>query len=251
MESTQFLGLPLSVGAHESHILSSIRQAWSDRSSLIVTFINPHAWTLAQREATYLNHLIKMDLVLPDGIAVAKVASVLSNQNIQRLSFDASSLYHPIFTLLNSEQRSLFIIGGVPGVAQAASNKMKEKYPLIHIADVCDGFQTLEQIVRKVLDASPEFVLCGMGAPHQERLLIALREAGYRGCAFTCGGFLDQLIQSEQYYPMWIDRLELRWLWRIWKEPKRLWRRYAIEYLPFARQSLLSILGFRNAFRNL
>jgi N-acetylglucosaminyldiphosphoundecaprenol N-acetyl-beta-D-mannosaminyltransferase len=50
---------------------------------------------------------------------------------------------------------------------------------------------------------------------------------------FTCGGFLDQIIKYKGAYPEWIDHYNLRFLYRLIKEPKRLWRRYLIEYQVF------------------
>jgi hypothetical protein len=49
-----------------------------------------------------------------------------------------------------------------------------------------------------------------------------------RGYAMTCGGFLDQILQSN-YYPAWAYPLRLNWLVRLAREPRRLWRRYTVE----------------------
>ena len=241
MGHAELLGLPLTRLDGESRVVELMQQAWSKNRSLLVTFVNPHAWTTVRRDTTYAPLLGEMDLVLPDGIAVARVASMLLGGGCARMSFDASSLYHPVFEALNDGGKRLFVIGAAPGVALAATERMQDAYPEIGIVGCLDGFTEREEAVRLILAANPDMVLCGMGAPHQERLVLALREAGYRGVAFTCGGFLDQLAHAEAYYPGWVDRLELRWAWRIWKEPRRLWRRYAIEYLPFIRASLVGL----------
>ena len=74
-----------------------------------------------------------------------------------------------------------------------------------------------------------------MGAPRQERFLLNLRESGWRGAGFTCGGFFDQVSGNGDYYPAWIDRLNLRFLYRLVREPRRLWRRYLVDYQVFLR----------------
>ena len=72
-----------------------------------------------------------------------------------------------------------------------------------------------------------------MGVPLQERFLLQLTDAGWNGVGITCGGFLDQLSQGVQYYPGWINSLNLRWAYRLMREPGRLWRRYLLDYPKF------------------
>ena len=81
-------------------------------------------------------------------------------------------------------------------------------------------------------------------APEDLRdVLLALVEAGWRGCGFTCGGYLDQLGGGMRYYPAWVDRANLRFAYRLLREPRRLWRHYLIDYqgftLLFARPLLM------------
>ena len=245
MQKVRFLGLPLTLVGASQEVVSRMEEARSKAEPLLVTFINPHAWTMARRDRSFPSLLEKMSLVLPDGIAVARMASLLLGRPVERMSFDASSLYDPIFRSLEKEGCRLFVIGAAPGIAAEAVARMQAAYPGIAFVGCLDGFQPQESAVQAVIDATPDMVLCGMGAPHQERFLLALRDVGFKGAAFTCGGFLDQLALAETYYPAWIDRLELRWAYRVWKEPRRLWRRYAVEYLPFIRLSLARLLQSR------
>lgn len=61
-----------------------------------------------------------------------------------------------------------------------------------------------------------------------------MKAQGWRGWGFTCGGFLDQLGSGLYYYPQWVDQMNLRFAYRLLKEPRRLWRRYFFEYSRFA-----------------
>ena len=77
-----------------------------------------------------------------------------------------------------------------------------------------------------------------MGAPRQEQFLINLKNAGWTGIGFTCGGFFDQIVDRVDYYPGWVDKMNLRFLYRLLKEPRRLWRRYLIDYQVFMKRFL-------------
>ena len=74
---------------------------------------------------------------------------------------------------------------------------------------------------------------------------MKLRAQGFSGLGFTCGGFLDQLAESQHYYPAWIDKADLRWLYRLCKEPRRLLRRYTLDYAPFIGMTLGGVLRQR------
>jgi N-acetylglucosaminyldiphosphoundecaprenol N-acetyl-beta-D-mannosaminyltransferase len=88
-----------------------------------------------------------------------------------------------------------------------------------------------------------------MGAPLQERFLSQLAANGWTGIGLTCGGFLDQVVQGSDYYPGWVDRLNIRFLYRLGKEPRRLWRRYLVDYQVFMRLYLK--LRWQQIFENL
>ena len=59
-----------------------------------------------------------------------------------------------------------------------------------------------------------------MGALMQEKFLLKVKDAGYQGIGFTCGGFIHQTSKNEiDYYPAWVDKTNLCFLYRMWKEP--------------------------------
>jgi UDP-N-acetyl-D-mannosaminuronic acid transferase (WecB/TagA/CpsF family) len=68
-----------------------------------------------------------------------------------------------------------------------------------------------------------------MGAPRQEAFLVALADSGWKGVGFTCGGYFDHLGEGFHYYPRLIDKFNLRWFYRIAREPRRLGYRNLIE----------------------
>jgi exopolysaccharide biosynthesis WecB/TagA/CpsF family protein len=72
-----------------------------------------------------------------------------------------------------------------------------------------------------------------MGTGKQELFLQGLANRGWHGIGITCGGYLDQLSGGFNYYPAVVDRLNLRFAYRLIKEPRRLWRRYLLDYPRF------------------
>lgn len=87
----------------------------------------------------------------------------------------------------------------------------------------------------RVNESAPDIVICGMGAPMQEKYLVNLKNTGWKGAGFTCGGYLDQIVERDglAYYPDWANKYHLRALYRMFREPKRLIPRYTLHYMPF------------------
>lgn len=242
MRQEDLFGLRLTPLPDLATAMRLVERALAGRAGLLVTFVNPAAWQVGRRQADYAGALGSFDLVLPDGIGVVKALAWVRGVEAARLSFDASSLYLPVLDRLDRDRRRLFVIGAAPGVAERALQRMRAEFPHVVHAGCLDGYRPLEEAVQAVLAAAPDLVLCGMGAPHQERLLLELRRRGFTGVGFTCGGFLDQLAEKRHYYPAWIDRAELRWLYRLCREPRRLLRRYALDYAPFVAATLAALL---------
>lgn len=248
MRQEELFGLPLSPLPDLGSALRLVEQALNDRTGLLVTFVNPYAWRLRAAQPDYARLLAGFDLVLPDGIGVVKALAWVKGRAAARLSFDASSLYLPVFDRLDRDRRRLFVIGAAPGIAERAVQRMQGEFPGIDYAGCLDGYRPPDEAVAAILQARPDLVLCGMGAPYQERLLLGLRAQGFTGVGFTCGGFLDQLAEKPRYYPGWVDKAELRWLYRLCREPRRLFRRYAVDYAPFIGATLGGVLRRRLSF---
>lgn len=235
-------GIPVDSVDSETPVLRAMLARIGSGTPFLLSFVNPAAWAISRREADYVGMLRRFDLVLPDGIGVAWALRRLHDPRAERISFDASSLYLPLFAELNARRASVFVTGAGPGVAERAIARMRDEFPDIDYRGCRDGYQERESLRNQIKEAAPDVVLCGMGVPHQERFILSLKDAGFNGIMISCGGFIDQLAAAERYYPAWIDKLELRWAWRIYREPRRLWRRYFVDYWPFILTAVPTVI---------
>lgn len=248
------LGLPISTGESVDSLLLLAEKALDDGSSAFITFINPNSYWIEKKSPSYRQHLSCFDVVLADGIGVVAAARLLNHWPIERISFDGTSLAPPVFDLCSRLDVQVFLVGGAEGVAQVAATAIQESWPSIKIVGLCQGyFERPDEVIEKIRNSGARLVLCGMGSPNQEEFLISLKSSGWRGVAFTCGGFLDQLTQGVQYYPQWVNSLNLRFAYRLYREPARLWRRYLVQYQYFIGlllRDLLAPTGFRLTMAN-
>jgi len=156
----------------------------------------------------------------------------LLGRKVERTSFDDTSIAPNIFRQAAQEKFTLGLIGSTKVVISGAQKILESTYNIKNIVSNSGYFSDGEkpEILSKYLKC--DIVICSMGTPRQEIILLELRKMGWQGTGFTCGGYFDQLVSSDgkNYYPYIIDKLNLRWAYRIFREPKRLWRRYLLDY---------------------
>jgi N-acetylglucosaminyldiphosphoundecaprenol N-acetyl-beta-D-mannosaminyltransferase len=200
----------------------------------LVTFVNPFSW-LEVSQALSLAQQSQFH-IFADGIAVVLMYRLFKRQAISRYAFDFTSVAPIVFAYASQEQKTVFLIGSKPGIASQAAEIFKNRYPQLQIMGVASGYFASPEEKQTILQeaSSADIIITAMGAPVQEQVLLEIRHLGWKGTGFTCGGFLDQTVKTGgDYFPKWIDKMHLRWLYRLFDEPQRLWKRYLLLYPKF------------------
>ena len=106
-------------------------------------------------------------------------------------------------------------------------------FPNLKIVGYNNGYfinkNAKEKVLNSITSISPDLLIVGMGTPYQEEILLEARKKGWHGTGYTCGGFFHQTTERINYYPRIVDKLNLRWLYRIYDEPN-LFIRYFLDY---------------------
>ncbi len=208
-----------------------------DAPTLLVTFINPRGVFIARRDPSYFSVLSRFDLVFADGMLMARAASRLRRERIKRISFDGYSAGRTILHVLAKRGDAVVLVGGhedtVAKTGQTFAAVLGVNVALT-VGGYFNGDRNRQDAITKILASGARRVICGMGVPLQEKFLLDLCSAGWCGVAWTCGGYLAQTAErGVNYYPKWVNKLNLRAFYRVLKEPKRMLWRYGIEYLDF------------------
>jgi N-acetylglucosaminyldiphosphoundecaprenol N-acetyl-beta-D-mannosaminyltransferase len=243
----QILGLPLDAVASINEVVAAVEARIACDGAFLTTFINPSAVALTRRNPGFGRMLSRFDLVLPDGIGIVKAVAHLHGLSVARISFDSTSLAPSIFAMAQRAGRGVALVGGAPGVAERAAAHIRATFPHVRLVAALDGYGDRSEKIEQIRIAGADIVVCGMGGVAQEEFLLALAGSGWRGCGFTCGGYLDQLGAGMRYYPAWVDRANLRFAYRLLREPRRLWRRYLIDYQVFVILFLRALVAQRLA----
>jgi len=221
----------------------SIKSEFKPHPSCLATFVNSYSYTLLI-ESLNQNELEKFE-IYADGILVVMLERYLNRNKVERVSFDFSSIAGEVFEYAIENRLTVSFVGSKQENLDKFLTEIRNIYPELRIGYVTSGFFDAESQRDEAIfhAASSDIVITAMGAPHQEQFLLDLSLTGWRGMGFTCGGFFDQTAEAgTSYYPAIINRLELRWLYRLYKEPRRLSRRYLINYPCFVFNYLRSLI---------
>lgn len=187
----------------------------------------------ALRDEQFCNVLNSADLVLPDGAGVVLGAKILKTplkQKVAGIEFAQNML-----SVCEELGSRLYLLGSKPGVAELAAEKMLEKHPELIICGTADGYFSGEaEVIRKINDAAADVVYVCLGAPKQENFMFRHRDELNVRLMAGLGGTLDGIAGTVKRAPKWMIKLQLEWLYRLMKEPRRLGRMMRLPKFVFA-----------------
>ena len=193
----------------------------------VYTFLNPVSYLIALDNKELFK---QFDGIFADGSLLVAAIKSMYGTKVTRRSFDMTSLAPQLFQYAENNGKTIYIVASKQEETEKAIEIFKERYPNLKFAGYRNGYFSNEEEQDKeaayITQLNPDFLIVGMGALMQEKFLLKVKKAGYQGIGFTCGGFIHQTSKNEiDYYPKWIDNLNLRFIYRMYKE-KHTRKRY-------------------------
>ena len=190
----------------------------------VVVTINPEMVMLARRDGDFASLLESATMLVPDGIGIVRALHRRGHPDATRVGgADLISAYLP-----EAERRAhrIALVGGAPGVARAARDRMVAAHPRLQVVAASAGAPDAATASR-LAAAKPEVVLAAFGAGRQEQFLE--RQLGAIGAAagIGVGGSLDFIAGRVRRAPASLRRIGLEWAWRLAIQPWRV-RRQAV-----------------------
>lgn len=229
---------------HRDRICTDQQEFWKAR---VVTFVNPYSLLKIVQSGISLD---RFDKICVDGIGLKMfLCLVFRDSSIKRLSFDFTSVANLVFEQAASRKESGYIIGSDDTSNRKFLGAISSMFPGIQLDGISGYFENdaeLEEELVRTAASSHDFVVIGMGAVKQESAASRLVDLGYTGRIYTCGGFIHQTAMADgEYYPEWVDRFNLRFAYRMVKEPSTV-RRYLIDYPHAFGMLTMNVRKFRH-----
>jgi len=174
----------------------------------------------------------RVSLSLADGMPLVWMSKLLGCPLPERVA--GSDLLVPTLELAARRGWKVYLVGGAPGVAEAAARKMTDEMGINVVGwddsrIENDGSDPNGASISRVKAARPDVVFVALGPPKQELWVDRAGDAIRPAIALGVGASLDFLIGKHKRAPALLRRVGLEWAYRLAQEPRRLWRRYLLE----------------------
>ncbi|MBN2297284.1 MAG: WecB/TagA/CpsF family glycosyltransferase [Deltaproteobacteria bacterium] len=258
------LGIPLDNLTMEETIESifSMIEAYSrDQMPRLVCTVNTDfvANTLNwgfdhSRHPELLDILRKADLVTADGMPLVWTSALLGSPLKGRVT--GADLVPELAGEAALRHKSIYLLGGKGDVAEKAAGTLTKHYPDLIIAGCDSPFVHIEgeqlidaldhdlPIVERINASGADILLVAFGNPKQELWFERNRHRLEVPVSIGIGGTFEFITGSVQRAPSWMQRTGLEWLFRLTQDPKRLWKRYLVDFLKFGILVWPSILYY-------
>jgi exopolysaccharide biosynthesis WecB/TagA/CpsF family protein len=138
--------------------------------------------------------------------------------------------------LMNLERDvGLYMLGADSETVRMAASRLN-RLPHVEVCGYWDGYScwdNMTQVVQSINDARPEIVLVALGNPQQELWIAEFGPQLKANVIIGVGALFDYISGRKKRAPACYRRLKLEWLYRLFYEPSRLWRRYSVELVSF------------------
>jgi N-acetylglucosaminyldiphosphoundecaprenol N-acetyl-beta-D-mannosaminyltransferase len=261
----QARGIPVYIAARETFSALGVKvdavqipevickmQEWIERRDACryIAVTEMHVVTEAQHRPNFKQVLSDADLVVPDGMPLVWIGR-WRGKVLQR------RVYGPELMLTFCRETASmgyrhFLYGGEACVPERLAQTLKKSCPGICIAGTYSPpFRPVtpeedQAIVEMINQAAPDVLWVGLGAPKQETWMHQHRDKLRVPVMAGVGAAFDLLSFRKKQAPRWMRENGLEWLFRLFQEPRRLWRRYLVNGSEFVFLAALDLLGLRD-----
>lgn len=215
-----------------------------------VAFVNAHCVNTMEHDPHYRAALMTADHVLPDGLGVDLAARM--NGEPLAANLNGTDFVPELLRKAASKGRSVFLFGGMPGVAAAAGERLAQDIPGLRIAGTRDGYagaEETEAAIAAINDSGADIVLVAMGVPMQDLWLAQHAPRLDAGLTLGVGALFDFLAGRVARAPDVVRKARLEWAWRLAIEPRRMARRYIVGNAVFMARESARALARRRVLR--
>ena len=236
-----------------AHISMGTREEFKDKIfelarsvSSFVCFANVHMVIEAWRDHSFRQVLNAADIAAPDGSPLYIFMRLFYGERQPRI---CGMDFMPLI-MREAEKRckSVFFYGSKPEILALITKKSKVDFPRLRIAGTFSppfrplGKEEDKEVVKMINSSNADFVFVSLGCPKQEKWMHEHR-GKVNACMLGVGQAFMVYAGIEKRLPRWMRNLSLEWIYRLYQDPKRLWKRYLVT------NSIFLVLVFREFLR--
>jgi N-acetylglucosaminyldiphosphoundecaprenol N-acetyl-beta-D-mannosaminyltransferase len=213
--------------------LDRVEQLVRSRAGGAVFTPNVDHVVLAHEQERFRDAYARASLSLVDGMPLLWTARLFGTPLPEKVS--GSDFVQPLLERAADRGWRVYFLGGAPGVGELARERVLERLPALRVVgvdapriDLDETPEAREPVLARIRASKAEIVLVALGAPKQEIWIDEVRSALAPAVLLGVGASLDFLAGTLPRAPRWMSEAGLEWLYRLGREPRRLWRRYLV-----------------------
>jgi exopolysaccharide biosynthesis WecB/TagA/CpsF family protein len=211
------------------------------RRAKMIFASNGHAISMVRNDAKFRENFTQADLVHADGQPVVIASKFMTDAPIPERSA-TTDFIHDAAKKARENGLRFYMFGSTEETNAAAARRMQEMHPGLNIVGRRHGYfspDEEEEIVAEINATKPDIVWVALGVPKEYEFCVRNKGKIEAGWVITAGGCFNFVTGEYKRAPGWMQALSLEWAYRLWREPKRLWKRYAVTN-PIAAFTLLT-----------
>lgn len=222
MKKEKILGFNV-CSENKENLIKEIFQDFTNQKQSIIFNINPEIVVNNYKNISYKEKVNQEKYQIPDGIGIV-YASKINNGNINKRIAGIDFMQSIIEEAVKHNSK-IFLYGAKPGIAEETKKELERKYVNVNIVGVCDGYVDEDIAIKKINEANPDILFIGLGSPKQENFIFNNKEKLKSvKIMMPVGGSFDVISNRLKRAQEWIIKLNLEWLYRLIKQPKRIFR---------------------------
>ena len=197
----------------------------NNKKTFVVT-ANPETFMISEKNEDGRKMLLDKETVMvPDGIGVLKAGKKIGYNIEERIT--GIDIANELLKFGNEQKKSIYLFGSKQEVIDSMKIVIKEQYPNLKLVGTSNGYVTdKDKVFDEIVKLEPDIVLVALGIPLQEMLIYKHLNRFKKGIFVGIGGSFDVMSGMKKRAPKIFIKLNLEWLYRIMKEPKRFKRFY-------------------------
>ena len=234
----------------ELSLLTSRRELSSlPDGKLLINTINAHSYNTALKDSLFAEALTKGDVLIPNGASVVMACRWLKAKSQPTERIAGWDLFVHEMDRLNRKGGTCFFMGSSEKVLELIRKRAAVDYPNIKVETYSPPYkpefseEDNKGIIEAINRANPDLLWIGMTAPKQEKWTYThWKELDIHCHVGTIGAVFDFFAGTVERAPLWWQEHGLEWLYRLLKEPKRMWRRYIIGNTLFLKNVIKEMM---------
>ena len=213
---------------------------------VLINTLNAHSFNTARKDDGFNEALLSSDVLLPDGISVVWAMRLLNGLKIRKIA--GADLFFYEMERANEKGGKCFFLGSTTVTLEKIQKRATLEYPNVQVFSYSPPYKAEfsdednEQMIQAINTVQPDVLFVGMTAPKQEKWAFQHFSQMQVGHVCCIGAVFDFYAGTVQRAPKWMIQLGVEWLYRLIKEPRRLWRRYLIGNTKFLGYILIEKL---------